>query len=287
MTNCLFSSDLHGSVSRYEKLFAAIIGDRPDAVFLGGDLLPSGLGALIATPSIRLDFLREFIIPGFDEVRKKLGTKYPEVFLILGNDDPRDNEPATLEGEQLGLWNYIHNKRITIGSYDVFGYAYIPPSPFMFKDWERYDVSRYTDPGCVSPEEGWRSVSTSTDELRYSTIKEDLEQLTESADVGNAILLFHTPPYQTKLDRAELDGQMIDHVPLDVHVGSIAVRRFIERCQPLLTLHGHVHESARLTGSWRDSLARTVMFSAAHDGEELALVKFDLENLDQAERVLI
>jgi len=36
-------------------------------------------------------------------------------------------------------------------------------------------------------------------------------------------------------------------------VGSIAVRRFIEERQPLLTLHGHIHESARLTGDWRES----------------------------------
>lgn len=40
------------------------------------------------------------------------------------------------------------------------------------------------------------------------------------------------------------------YAPMDVHVGSIALRRFIEARQPLLTLHGHVHESARLTGSW-------------------------------------
>jgi len=70
-------------------------------------------------------------------------------------------------------------------------------------------------------------------------------------------------------------------------VGSIAVRRFIEARQPLLTLHGHIHESARLTGSWRDVIGRTHLFSAAHDGPELALVRFDLEHLDEASRVLI
>jgi Icc-related predicted phosphoesterase len=69
-------------------------------------------------------------------------------------------------------------------------------------------------------------------------------------------------------------------------VGSIAVKRFIEARQPLLTLHGHVHESARLTGSWRDRIGRTHMFSAAHDGPELALVRFDLDDLDSAERQL-
>ncbi|HUU04736.1 MAG TPA: hypothetical protein VMZ49_02545, partial [Patescibacteria group bacterium] len=74
------------------------------------------------------------------------------------------------------------------------------------------------------------------------------------------------------LDRAALDGRQVDSVPLDVHVGSIAIRRFIETRQPLVTLHGYVHESARLTGSWQEKIGRTFCFSAAHDGPELAVV---------------
>ena len=89
------------------------------------------------------------------------------------------------------------------------------------------------------------------------------------------------------LDRVANDGRMIDSVPLDLHVGSIAIRRFIEERQPLLTLHGHIHESARLTGSWRDRLGRTHAFGAAHDGPELALVQFDLSNLGAARRDLV
>ena len=78
----------------------------------------------------------------------------------------------------------------------------------------------------------------------------------------------------------------MDHAPLDVHVGSIAIRRFIEARQPLATLHGHVHESARLTGAWQERIGRTVCLSAAHDGPELALVRFDLETPADASREL-
>jgi Icc-related predicted phosphoesterase len=74
---------------------------------------------------------------------------------------------------------------------------------------------------------------------------------------------------------------------LDVHVGSIAIRRFIEERQPLVTLHGHIHESARLTGQWRDRIGRTHIFNAAHDGPELALVAFDLKYPDDAKRELL
>ncbi len=42
VTRCLFVSDLHGRASRYEALLGAMAAERPAAVFLGGDLLPSG-----------------------------------------------------------------------------------------------------------------------------------------------------------------------------------------------------------------------------------------------------
>ena len=88
-------------------------------------------------------------------------------------------------------------------------------------------------------------------------------------------MLFHSPPYQTLLDRAALDGKMIDHVPLDLHVGSIAIKRFIEERQPLITLHGHIHESSRLTGHWHEFIGSTLSVNGAWDGPELSLVSFD------------
>jgi Icc-related predicted phosphoesterase len=130
-------------------------------------------------------------------------------------------------------------------------------------------------------------VEVSTHEARYSTIKEDLEILAGEGELDAAVILFHTPPHETTLDRAALDGRSVDHVPLALHVGSIAVRRFIELRQPLITLHGHIHESPRLTGSWKDRLGRTHLFSAAHDGPELALVRVDLESPEQATRILV
>jgi Icc-related predicted phosphoesterase len=148
-------------------------------------------------------------------------------------------------------------------------------------------VSRYVDPGCVSPEEGVRTVPLDAREARNRTIREDLEKLTGGEKMENAVFLFHTPPYRTNLDRAALDGRMVDHVPVDVNVGSIAVERFIRSRGPWITLHGHVHESARLTGSWKDRIGRTRLFSAAHDGPELSLVRFNLADPDAATRELL
>lgn len=286
MTSCLFVSDLHGRLDRYRSLFDTIERTRPDVVLIGGDLLPHPLAALAADAPY-VDFLNDIIAPGLLELRNALGAAYPRILVILGNDDPRTAEAAVLDLAARRLWEYVHERRVRVDTVTVYGYSYVPPSPFRLKDWERYDVSRFVDPGCLSPEEGERSVPVSDREARYSTIQADLERLVGEGDMGRSIFLFHAPPHRTGLDRAALDGKMIDHAPLDVHVGSIAIRRFIEARQPLACLHGHVHESARITGKWRDQIGDTVLLSAAHDGPELAVVSFDLETPGSASRRLL
>lgn len=284
--NCFFSSDLHGKIDRYKKLFYKIEKERPDAVFLGGDLFPSGLFVFTSKTFTITDFT-DFLFTSFNDLKRKLGKDYPRVFLILGNDDGKIEENRLIEYEKEGVWEYLHGKNIAFEDYMVYGYSFIPPSPFQLKDWEKYDVSRYVDPGCTPPEDGWHTFQVKKDDIVYSTIKDDLEKLTEGKNVSKSIFLFHSPPYQTLLDRAALDGKMVDYVPLDVHIGSIAIQRFIEEKQPLLSLHGHVHESTRLTGSWKDQIGKTHAFQAAHDGDELSLIKFDPKNLEKSTRELI
>jgi len=285
--NCFFVSDLHGHIDRYEKLFKAIAGEKPEMVLIGGDVLPSGLLSHRPLDVGLKDFIVDFLVPGFSTLRNKLGPNYPRVLLILGNDDGKVVEPAVLEAVRIDLWEYAHNRKIEIGEFTVYGYSYVPPTPFRLKDWERYDISRYIDPGCISPEEGIYSVSVSHRDLKYGTIKADLEVLINNDDVSRGVFLFHSPPYMTNLDYAALDGVIIDNIPADTHVGSIAMRKIIEQKQPLLTLHGHVHESARITGSWKDKIGKTLCFTAAHDGKELALVKFDLNKPEEAVRELL
>jgi Icc-related predicted phosphoesterase len=287
MAHSFFVSDLHGRRARYEQLFEAIGRERPAAVFLGGDLLPHVMASLENDGPVSHTFLDDYLVPGFRRLRERLGAAYPRVFLILGNDDARVEEDAVREAGAAGLWEYAHERRLSWGALDVYGYSWVPPTPFRLKDWERYDVSRHVEPGCTAPEDGWHTVPVDERAMRFATIRQDLEHLTGDADLGRAVLLCHTPPYDTALDRAALDGRFVEHVPLDVHVGSVAVRRLIEARQPLVSLHGHVHESARLTGRWRDRLGRTHAFSAAHDGPELALVRFDPEQLDEATRELL
>ena len=282
MTPCFFVSDVHGSTSRLATLLRAVEREAPDAVFVGGDILPNRVRSPDPT-----DFLENHFLGGLRELRARMGQRYPRVFAILGNDDGRWGESILEEASDDRTLSYVHSRRVEMGRWAVYGYSYVPPTPFRLKDWERYDVSRYVDPGSTSPEEGIRTVEVSPEEVRYATIREDLDTLAGDGELSRAVFLFHTPPYDTVLDRAELDGVRVEHVQVDVHVGSIAVRRFIESRQPLLTLHGHIHESARLTGAWRTTIGKTVAISAAHDGPELALVRLDLENPGSASRELL
>ena len=282
MTRCLFATDLHGHADRYRKLLAAVECERPAAVLVGGDLLAHAFAW--HKPG---DFFGEFLRPCLAELKGRLGEAYPRVLVILGNDDPR-REVESLEGLAAdGLLEHVHMRSVEVGGRRVYGYACVPPTPFALKDWERWDVSRHLEPGCVSPEEGFRSVPAKASDVRFGTIGKDLAVLAGDAELDRAVMLFHAPPHETNLDRAALDGVSVEHIPLDVHVGSIAIRRFIEDHQPLVTLHGHVHESARLAGSWRERIGRTWCFSASHDGPELALVRFDLEDPGSATRELI
>ncbi|MBN2048978.1 MAG: metallophosphoesterase [Spirochaetales bacterium] len=72
--------------------------------------------------------------------------------------------------------------------------------------------------------------------------QKSFEELRSLGSLKGGILVCHQPPYRTKVDMA-----MRLH-----HVGSRAVRRFIEETGPLLCVSGHIHES-----SGQDTLGNT------------------------------
>lgn len=274
-----FVTDLHGRISRYTLLEEQIMREKPGLLLFGGDLLPHFQG-----PDDPETFVGGFLTSLFLRLKKRLKKDYPRVMMILGNDDPACVVSYMLKGEETGLWTYLHGRKLNVAGYSFYGYSFIPPTPFLFKDWEKYDVSRYTDPGCIPPDCGKRSVVPDYDPS-WANIAEDLNTWPGDPDLSRSVFLFHSPPYRTGLDRAALDGQTVDYVPLDVHIGSIAVYRFIMNRQPFLTLHGHVHESTRLTGTWMEKLGRTVAIQGAGDTEKLVLIRFYLEYPEQAVRL--
>ena len=80
---CIFVSDLHGNKQRYKSLFTTIEKEKPYGVFIGGDLLPGGLGINIDVDK----FLQDMF---FSKILKLKQSGINTIFfIILGNDDPR------------------------------------------------------------------------------------------------------------------------------------------------------------------------------------------------------
>ncbi len=282
---CIFTSDLHGNKLKYERLFTYIARSSPDAVFLGGDLSRSLVNR--NKKGSKDTFISNYIHKKLKDLKFLLKNSYPEIFIILGNDDSKNLENDIINIEKQNLWKYINEKHYNWRGYNIFGYSFVPPTPFLLKDWERYDISRFVDPGSIAPEEGIFSYNNRDPEENFKTIKNDLKIFALALDFDKTICLFHSPPYKTVLDRGDLDGKFIHHVPVDVHLGSLALYNFIKENQPLLTLHGHIHESTRITGSWKDKIGRTSCFNGSHDGLELSIITFNPENPESATRILI
>ena len=283
---CFFVSDLHGKINLYQKLFDQIKEKTPDAVFLGGDLLPAGMVYGIKNSSVNISFTDNFLGPELEKLKQEMGEKFPEIFIILGNDDPKLKEEKYIEYNNQELFRYIHCKKVKFGEFTILGYSFVPPTPFLLKDWERYDVDIEVNPGCVHPDDGFFTLEPEEGYAK-KTIQQDLKELSDGIDFSKAILLFHSPPYNTGLDRAALDGVMVDDKEVDFHVGSKAITNLINEKQPLITLHGHIHESSRITGRWKEKMKNTWAFSAANDEDGLSIVEFDPYSPEKAVRVVI
>ena len=57
------------------------------------------------------DFVQDYLVPAFTRLRDVLGDYYPDIFLILGNDDPRRCEEDFVAAAANGLWHYVHEQK--------------------------------------------------------------------------------------------------------------------------------------------------------------------------------
>jgi hypothetical protein len=97
-------------------------------------------------------------------------------------------------------------------------------------------------------------------------IEEDLEELAKVADPKKTVYVIHDPPYGTNLD-VLYNGQ---------HIGSAAVRRFIERHQPPLVLSGHIHESPKASRKIKDLIGNTLCVNPGQTEAILQAVTVDI-----------
>jgi len=62
MNLCFFVSDLHGNVKRYQKLINKIKNEKPEVVFIGGDIFPIASLSLSNDQNGVEDFTEDFLI---------------------------------------------------------------------------------------------------------------------------------------------------------------------------------------------------------------------------------
>jgi Icc-related predicted phosphoesterase len=91
----------------------------------------------------------------------------------------------------------------------------------------------------------WASPRELDEDALYARLRALADRLERPAA---AIFNLHVPPYDSGLDRApklkpDLTPVYTGGRPVPIPVGSTAVRQLIEEVQPLLALHGHIHES--------------------------------------------
>ena len=279
----LYTSDLHGETHLYQELLELSIASSAEIIALGGDLLPS------FAPSKRYEdmipnqkmFVDEFLLPFLKKIFQT--TSVRQIFLIPGNWDLGYpylfREP--IEGI-IDLSQKIYRLR---NGYELIGYPYVPPTPFRPKDYEKTDDPEAPWPPQKNP--SYIRASEQSDRLlsidphtylrERGTIREDLNRLTKPMNYKKAIYIMHSPPLGTKLDLIQGGNP----------AGSRSIKVFIEEHQPYLTLHGHIHESPELSGTYFDRIGETFSINpgqfalASRDSIKLHAVTFEVEDMKE------
>jgi Icc-related predicted phosphoesterase len=140
------------------------------------------------------------------------GTSY-KVYMAPGNDDHFEVDKIIEDSSAIVNCN---NKNVMLGDHEMITFCWANPTP-------------------------WNTPREKPDE----ELEPMLEELIATVkDKSNAIFNFHVPPYGFALDLApELDENLVQAADSKIHVGSKAVANVIQKYQPLIGLHGHIHES--------------------------------------------
>ncbi|MGV1048411.1 MAG: metallophosphoesterase family protein [Solirubrobacterales bacterium] len=166
-----------------------------------------------------------------DERLAGTGTR---AYVIPGNDDPWSIDAVLAAGSAVDACD---EQLRLVGGHEMISFGYANRTP-------------------------WQTPRELDEEEIYSRLKRLVDQLETPR---TAIFNIHVPPRDSSLDTAfEVDAELRYVTkggrPHEVATGSSAVRQIIEETQPLLSLHGHIHESKGVT-----TIGRTVAINPGSD----------------------
>jgi Icc-related predicted phosphoesterase len=273
-TRLFFTSDVHGSEVCFLKFLNAAKYYEPDVLVLGGDITGKMIVPIVKQPdgTCTCDFVGSKVLAHTPQELETL-----EKNIRNSGYYPYLTEPAEMErlesekklvdelftkvmAEGVKRWVTIAEERlrgsrvkcyISPGNDDRFDIDdVLKSSPVVLcpedqvvrvDDTHEMITSAWTNP---TP---WHSPRETSEEK----VAEILDRMLSKVErMENCIFNLHCPPHSTPIDLApELDESLKPKVSGGggsvsmVHVGSLAVRQAIEKHQPLIGIHGHIHES--------------------------------------------
>jgi len=287
-TRILFVTDLHGSSKCFRKFINAAPIYRADVLILGGDVAGKAIQTIVREPdgSWRCRFIGvDYRIeegPDLEALERLIEDHgyYPyraepgEVEALVANGG-FEALFATLMERRLEAWLSLADDRLRpagtplffmLGNDDPISLRpLLDAAPWgthaegqvvMLDDDHEMISWGYSN---ITP---WHSHREQTEEQLAAALHDMGGQLRKPE---HAVLNVHVPPFGTQLDDAPvLDAdlrvvQVMGQVKFGP-VGSTAVRDFELETQPLLGLHGHIHESAGIR-----RLGRTIAINPGSD----------------------
>lgn len=284
----LYSADTHVHPGHLGRLLKAAKELHPEVLIIGGDLIPDWKGSIEASIEPHRRWVDGVLLPRLKEFHEN----FPQipVLLDLGNDDIAAARPL-MEARDGIDFHLLHRRLVKISeSLAVVGYMVVNPTPFTIKDAEKPDCRDHdglSEPRVVST--GYvtgsgRLVAHHLDPLS-GTIEDDLDTLSEVLESPrwrdfSFIFASHAPPRDTALDQ----------MATGFHVGSLAVRRFIEHWgstgRLIASLHGHIHEAPWMSQRIWEQLGKVPSFNVGQHSLLFRALILDTDAITQTARLV-
>jgi Icc-related predicted phosphoesterase len=275
-----FATDLHGSSQAWRKMLAAANAYKVQALICGGDvagkrlypIIDQGGGRYLATVDdrrVELDGESEVA-----EAKKRIAVA-GGYYMVMGPEEAEalENDPEEMEKvfaarvrDRLEEWVELAEERlagtdvkcyITGGNddeEDMLAPLFEGTHEHVVACEERV-VEVVGHPMISlgwSNETPWQTPRETTEERLAELIDQSASQLD---GYENAIFNLHVPPKDSTLDTCpKLDTSVSPPAPVMVGgevltfgAGSSAVKDAIDKYQPLLSVHGHIHEATAVT----------------------------------------
>ncbi len=265
-----YAADIHGSEKCFGKFLNAARYYHVDLLVLGGDITGKALVPIVRSDDGRWEaqFLgrREVVRDGaeLEEVEKQIRFNgfYPyrcdlsELEQLQADEAFRKAKFQEVMRRDTSRWMDMADERLRDAGVPCLAMPGNDDGEFVGELLSQSSAIENCDEQVLDVE-GFQLLSLgysnptpwdSPRELPEEELADRISRLAEKLQPSKpAIFNLHPPPFETGLDnapelRADLSlvgGAGASPVP----VGSHAVREAIERCQPLLSLHGHIHES--------------------------------------------